>query len=93
VGKKVLCVNVNAHNKQMTGILNTSPTASVSLGLVLALCLWEKYFQICNLDLLIKANLTGDQKCCKIQCNRSIWLVEKKIKLKNPNISLFFSNF
>lgn len=65
--KRKLCVDVDAHNKQMAGILNTRPTASVALALVLTSRLWEKYFQICSLDLFIWAGLTGNQKCCKIQ--------------------------
>lgn len=49
-GKKVM--RVNAHNKETDGILNTRSTAIVSSALVLTLCLWAKYFQIYNLDLL-----------------------------------------
>lgn len=62
-------MTVNAHHRQAAGASHTRPTASGSLASVLTLCLWEKYFQICNRDLFVKAGLTGDQKC-KIQQNK-----------------------
>lgn len=64
MGKKVMCVNVNVHNKQMAGNLNTRPTASAFLALVLDFGKNTSRFAIW---IYVRAGLTGNKKGCKIQ--------------------------